>query len=103
MPNPQAHLLDKEMRGIVLKSLRGELARRRLHTITQAAIFILSAIAIALVDLAHTQQLRFWGNAIGLAAQPLWLYSTWCHRQWGMLALTVFYTGIWTTGFLRYY
>jgi len=103
MTHPQAHHLDADMRAIVLKSLRREATRRRLHTIVQALIFILSAIAIALVDLATTRELRFWGNAIGLAAQPLWFYSTWCHRQWGMLALTVFYTGIWTTGAVKYF
>lgn len=105
--NPRMQLLDPEIQRILRQSAAREAARKaapqRRHHITQAAIFILSAIAIALVDLGHTQQMRFWGNAVGLAAQPFWLLSTWRHRQWGMLALSVFYVGVWTTGVARYW
>lgn len=101
--HPGVKHLSPEIRKLWHESAAREQRRRRWHAIEQALILLLSAAAIALVDLGHTNQLRFWGNAIGLAAQPLWFASTIRHRQWGMLALVVFYTGIWTAGAVRYY
>lgn len=77
------------------------LFRKRLDLIEQTLILALSAAAIAIID-HGPHAWKFWGNAIGLCAQPLWLHSTWRHRQWGMFALTFFYIGIWVTGLLRY-
>lgn len=75
----------------------------RAHRLEQIGILVLSAVAIALVDHADGTQWRFWGNVIGLTAQPLWFVSTWRHGQWGMFFLTVFYTGIWSAGVYRYF
>lgn len=89
--------------GAVRTGLRRSERRARWHRTEQAAIFALSAAAIALVDLAADPLWRFAGNAIGLTAQPLWAFSTIRHRQWGMFALTLFYTGVWSAGFIRYW
>lgn len=72
------------------------------HHLVQFALLLLSAAAIALVDLGHNDQQRFWGNVLGLTAQPFWLLSSWQHRQWGIFALAFFYAGVWTAGALRY-
>ena len=76
-------------------------ARHR-HHLAQAVLLGLSAAAIAMVDLGTTERIWFWGNVIGLLAQPLWFYTSWCARQWGIFALAFFYTGVWSAGALRY-
>ena len=100
--HPGFRHLSPEIQTLWRASVRRYLLRRRWHALEQAFILVLSGVAIALVDLGQTQEHRFWGNVVGLTAQPLWLLSTWRHRQWGMLALTVFYIGIWTAGAIRY-
>lgn len=103
MMHPGVKHLDPKIRKLWHQSARRQQRIRQWHRIEQALILVLSAAAIALVDLGHTTQLRFWGNAIGLAAQPLWFASTIRHRQWGMLALAVFYAGIWSAGAIKHY
>ena len=73
------------------------------NNLIQAAILILSAAAIYLVALPDGDPQRRWGYAIGLAAQPLWLWSSWRARQWGVLVLTCFYTGVWHAGVMRHF
>jgi hypothetical protein len=62
----------------------------------QAAILVTGALAILLTqmspDAAH------YACLVGLIGQPFWLRATWRARQWGMWALSVFYTGAWLLG-----
>lgn len=95
--------LSPEVQQMWRSSVERYLQKKRWHAFEQWAILLLSGAAFALVDLGPTPQWRFWGNVVGLAAQPLWLLSTWRHRQWGMLGLTVFYIGIWTAGLYRHH
>lgn len=62
----------------------------------QATIFILSAAAIWLIS-RHNSWSR-WGHVVGLSAQPFWLYTSYVNEQWGLVALTLFYTYCWITG-----
>jgi len=73
------------------------------HHLIQAGILILSAAAIYLVALPDGDPQRRWGYAIGLAAQPLWIWTTWHARQWGMLLLTFFYVAVWLSGVMRHF
>ena len=73
------------------------------NNLIQAAILILSAAAIYLVALPDGDPQRRWGYAIGLAAQPLWIWTTWHARQWGMLLLTLFYVAVWLSGVMRHF
>ena len=71
---------------------------RRIDALLQAAIAVLSLVAIACVSTdgaAHR-----WGFVIGLLSQPFWIAATWRARQWGMLVLAIFYCGFWTQGIL---
>jgi hypothetical protein len=65
----------------------------------QAAIFITGAIGAALIALGGA--LAPWGFAVALVGQPFWIAATWRCRQWGMLGLTVWYTGAWALGLAR--
>lgn len=38
------------------------------------------------------------GCALGLAAQPFWIRETYRARQWGMFALSLWYTLAWGNG-----
>lgn len=62
----------------------------------QAVILILSAAAMWLVS-GRSRHARL-GWAIGLASQPFWLYATWEADQWGMFALSIYYSWIWYRG-----
>lgn len=75
------------------------------HNIEQGAILVLSAVAIAMVNLGPDDQWRFWGNVVGLCGSPFWLHANWATqpRQWGQFALSVAYAGIWLVGIVRYY
>jgi hypothetical protein len=49
---------------------------------------------------AEDLRLQRRGYALALAAQPLWIFDTWQHGQWGMLALSCwlgisFARGLW--------
>lgn len=72
-----------------------------LNNIIQIALFILSAAAIYFVTTKN--KYTKWGHVIGLAAQPLWFYTTITNEQWGLLALTVFYTLNWIKGIKNYW
>ncbi len=44
-----------------------------------------------------------WGPLVGLATQPFWFYTTWKHRQWGVLAASVIYAVGWSIGSYKYF
>lgn len=64
------------------------------HAAMQLAIGILGAVSIWLTVTPHPAWRR-WACVFGLAAQPLWLYSTATTAQWGMFALALCYTAAW--------
>ena len=83
-------------------ALAGDVTRgQRLDHALQAAILLLSAAAIWLV--AQPQPLQAWGFVLGLASQPAWFLATWRKRQWGMFALSFFYTGAWVQGIVNHF
>ncbi len=60
----------------------------------QAAILILGAIGIGLM--AISDDAARWGIALVLAGQPLWIVETRRKRQWGMFALSIWFTLAWS-------
>jgi hypothetical protein len=66
----------------------------------QGVMLVAGAIAIVLASMPPRR--ARWGWLVGLAAQPLWLYSTFNAGQWGMFVLALFYTWGWGAGAWRY-
>lgn len=66
--------------------------------IEQTAISVLS---IASIGLAYWPQkdLRIWGAACGLLAQPLWIYLVFSKGLWGIAPLTPVYTIMYIVAF----
>ena len=62
----------------------------------QWSILILSALSIWLVT--REESWKKYGYPIGLIAQPFWAYSAFTTQQWGILALTAFYSYSWGQG-----
>lgn len=64
----------------------------------QLAIVILGGLGAALI--ATGGQLALWGFLVALLAQPFWIIATLRARprQWGMLAMAVYYSGVWAYG-----
>lgn len=67
----------------------------------QSIILILSASSIWLVT--RQENWKKYGYLIGLAAQPFWAYSSFVNEQWGIFALTLFYTYSWSQGVYNYF
>lgn len=67
----------------------------------QIMIFFLSAASIWFVS--RREKWKRWGFIIGLVSQPFWLYETYMSEQWGMFAVSVFYTYSWCQGIYNYW
>lgn len=61
----------------------------------QGALATLSLASVALTQSASPRR-RALAPVFGLAAQPLWLWSTVEAGQWGMVLLTLAYIAVWT-------
>jgi hypothetical protein len=44
-----------------------------------------------------------WGFICGLLSQPAWLYTSVKHGQWGVVALSIWYTYAWLQGIYNYW
>lgn len=67
------------------------------NDIIQTLLLVLSAAAIALV-MHGGKRVKLAGCTVGLLAQPFWLVSAWQSNAWGILILTLWYTGVYFTG-----
>ena len=67
---------------------------------TQALLLLLSGAAVWLVT-SRERKLRLLGCACGLLGQPLWVWSAWRADQWGILALSLWYTWAWARGLVK--
>lgn len=63
----------------------------------QLAIAITGGLAIWLTQQSNNA-LKKYACLFGLAGQPFWVYSAYAEEQWGILALTIFYTYSWYLG-----
>jgi hypothetical protein len=67
--------------------------------VIQLAIAILGCLSASCI--AAGGELSGPGFVLALAAQPLWIRETWRARAWGMLAMSIWYTGVWAYGAAR--
>lgn len=67
----------------------------------QVMIFIFGASGIWFVS--RKEDWKRWGYILGLMGQPFWFYSALTNEQWGILALTAFYTYSWSQGIFNYW
>lgn len=70
-------------------------------TFLQAWVFISGALSIWLLSDPRSRFHRI-GCWVGLAAQPVWLLTTFQHSQWGMFALSLIYTASFLRGILQH-
>ncbi len=61
--------------------------------VAQGMIFVLGVAAIVLVARKNK-----WGFVCGLLSQPFWFITTFTHRQWGLVAMSVVYAATWAYG-----
>lgn len=71
------------------------------HIISQFAILSTSAVAIYLVSLKGEK--KKWGYILGMLGQPFWVELEIRTEQYGLLALTAFYTFSWAQGIYNYW
>jgi len=69
--------------------------------LNQGAIIVFSCLAIWLVG--RREPWRRWGFIVGLLGQPFWLWSSWQHEQWGIFAVSVWYTYAWMQGIWNFW
>lgn len=69
--------------------------------ICQVGIAMFGASAIWFVG--RREGWRRWGYILGLCGQPFWIWTAVSYRQWGILALTAFYTYSWAQGVWNYW
>ena len=68
------------------------------ETISQIAIFILSATAIILVAKKNK-----WGFVAGLLSQPFWFYTSYQNKQWGIFLMNFIYLSSWIFGIYNWF
>lgn len=71
--------------------------------IVQLVIALSGCITIFFLSNPGHVELARWGFLTGFAGQPFWIWSTARKRQWGMLAVSLFYTGIFLSGLYRFW
>lgn len=72
-----------------------------LMTFCQIMIFVFGASAVWLVG--RTESWRRWGYISGLCGGPFWLYVAAANDQWGIFALSLFYSYSWGQGIWNYW
>lgn len=72
-----------------------------MNTVAQLAIMILGSSAIWFVG--RKESWKRWGYIIGMCGQPFWIYTAIYYHQWGILAMTIFYTYSWGQGIWNYW
>ena len=69
--------------------------------VSQTIIVLFGGLAVWFVG--RTEQWGKWGYIFGLCSQPFWLYTTIIHNQWGLFALSCWYTFSWAQGVWNYW
>ncbi|WP_025918313.1 hypothetical protein [Herminiimonas sp. CN] len=70
-------------------------------SLLQAWVFISGALSIWLLSDPRSRFHRL-GCWVGLASQPIWLWSTSQNHQWGMFALSLIYIASFLRGILQH-
>lgn len=72
-----------------------------IHIICQVGMVVLGGLSIYLVSMKN-EWMR-WGYIVGMLGQPFWFIMEIRTEQYGLLALTVFYTYSWGKGIYNYW
>lgn len=59
--------------------------------IEQICITVMSCGSIFLLSSKSSRTSR-WGFVMGLLGQPFWIYASFTHAQWGIFAVSLWYT-----------
>ena len=70
--------------------------------IAQLGIAIFGVLAIWLSQ-SQSYEARKWASVAGLVGQPFWFWASATSEQWGIFALSCFYTAAWLRGFYAYW
>jgi len=73
-----------------------------INHIIQTAIALTAGLAIWLTQ-QPDQELARYASIVGLIGQPFWFYTSFKAKQWGIFALTWFYTYAWLVGFYNFW
>ena len=67
--------------------------------------YILGLLGVTAILLAQEtdEKCRKWAPIFGLLSQPFFFYTAWIHGQWGLFALSAFYTLAWLRGIKAYW
>lgn len=68
------------------------------NLIAQGGIFIFGVIAIILVARKNK-----WGFVFGLLSQPFWYITATQNHQWGIVLVSIVYTGGWAYGIYQWF
>jgi len=66
----------------------------------QAALLIINGLAIACL-ISDKSKWRLLGCWLGLAGEPLWLWTSWTNGQWAIVILSLWYAGVFIAGIKR--
>ncbi len=69
--------------------------------LSQLMIVLLGCSAIWFVS--RKEQWKKWGYILGLCSQPFWFYTSISNEQWGIVALSCFYSYSWMMGIYNYW
>ena len=72
-----------------------------IEIISQFVIPILSCAGVYFVT--KKDRTRKYGYVFGLCSQPFWIYTTAYNHQWGLFALSLFYTYRWIHGIVTHW
>lgn len=67
----------------------------------QILIMILGGFSIWLISLNN--KFSKWGFVFGLISQPFWFYTSIKHSQWGIIAISVWYTFCYCQGIYNFF
>ena len=69
--------------------------------VSQVGIIFFGALSVYLVG--RRDKWQRWGYIAGLCSQPFWFVSSWKAAQWGIFAVSVWYTFSWLNGVWNYW
>ncbi len=68
----------------------------------QTILFIMSGVTIYLLS-RNNKKAGAWGVVIGLLSEPFWIYSSYFTGQWGVFAISFFYTFSYMSGIYNFW
>ena len=67
----------------------------------QFLLAVLGGLSVWLV--ACKGKIKKWGYVLGLVSAPLWLHTSFIHKQWGIFVLSIWYAIAWGWGIYNYW